>query len=109
MNLQTIYHRQYREANREKIREYNREYNREWRKKNGYHNEEKWNANNPEKIKAEQKFNYNLHQGRIKKLSCQICGEKAQAHHPDYSKPLKVKWLCSLHHKWIHLGKVMHI
>ena len=34
---------------------------------------------------------------------CEICGKKALAHHEDYSKPLKVKWICSHHHSWIHM------
>ncbi len=41
--------------------------------------------------------------GKIKKLPCDVCGDKkSQAHHPDYTKPLEVIWLCSLHHGEIH-------
>jgi hypothetical protein len=28
--------------------------------------------------------------------------EKPEAHHPDYSAPLDVVWLCSAHHKQAH-------
>ena len=31
-----------------------------------------------------------------------LCGAKAEAHHPDYSKPLEVVWLCKRHHREAH-------
>lgn len=34
---------------------------------------------------------------------CKECGEKkTQAHHPDYSKPLDIIWLCKKHHAELH-------
>jgi hypothetical protein len=33
---------------------------------------------------------------------CKVCGDKAQAHHHDYSKPLEVEWLCQKHHGLEH-------
>ena len=30
------------------------------------------------------------------------CGKIGEAHHPDYSKPLDVIWLCSEHHAQVH-------
>lgn len=39
-----------------------------------------------------------LKRGKIKRMPCEVCGEKAQMHHPDYSKPTKVKWFCRKHH-----------
>ena len=33
---------------------------------------------------------------------CIHCGKKAEAHHPDYSKPLDVVWLCFEHHREEH-------
>lgn len=31
------------------------------------------------------------------------CGEAGQAHHPNYSKPLEVVWLCQKHHSEEHV------
>lgn len=37
--------------------------------------------------------------GELVRQPCEVCGaEKADAHHPDYSKPLDVMWLCRAHH-----------
>jgi hypothetical protein len=30
------------------------------------------------------------------------CCGRPQAHHPDYSRPLDVVWLCDMHHKEVH-------
>ena len=44
-----------------------------------------------------------LRRGLIAKRPCSICGAaEAEAHHPDYSKPLQVVWLCRKHHKAHH-------
>jgi len=40
--------------------------------------------------------------GKLKKQPCFICGKSAQAHHPDYSRPLDVIWLCVKHHNEAH-------
>jgi len=32
-----------------------------------------------------------------------VCGEpKSQMHHPDYSKPLVIRWMCLEHHLLLH-------
>lgn len=36
--------------------------------------------------------------GKLFKKPCEKCGQKAVAHHDDYSKPLVVRWLCQYHH-----------
>ena len=39
-------------------------------------------------------------------LFIQVCGNpKTDAHHKDYMKPLKVIWLCRLHHSRMHNGR----
>jgi len=43
--------------------------------------------------------------GRITKLPCEFadCTQvKVEAHHPDYSMPLEVLWLCRAHHLELH-------
>ncbi len=98
--------REYRERNREKMRAYYREYNREWRKENGYHNEKKWNKKNPEKVYAQNLLQRAVKLGHIKKLPCEVCGNpKSVGHHDNYYKPLKVRWLCHVHHSSLHRRK----
>ena len=41
--------------------------------------------------------------GKLKRKSCEECGEKGEAHHIDYSKPLEVMWLCRKHHRQWHI------
>ena len=44
-----------------------------------------------------------LASGKILKQPCFVCGEEqVEIHHPDYSHPLSVTWLCNKHHTQIH-------
>lgn len=61
-----------------------------------------WNKKFPERKKAQSKVRWAIASGKLQKQPCFICGEKAEAHHPDYSRPLDVVWLCSAHHKQAH-------
>ena len=36
--------------------------------------------------------------GRLKPQPCIFCGTRAEKHHPDYSRPLLVVWVCRDHH-----------
>jgi hypothetical protein len=56
----------------------------------------------PERAKANNAVTNAVRDGRLKKLPCLVCGEKAVGHHPDYSRPLDVVWLCQAHHKQAH-------
>ncbi len=44
-----------------------------------------------------------LRDGRLLRQPCFVCGDKAEAHHPDYSAPLAVAWNCVKHHNQLHL------
>lgn len=94
----------YRDKNREKLRIYNREYNRLYRQKNGYKNEYNSIGRYPEKQRAREILRNEIIQGRIKRQPCEVCGKKdyIHAHHSDYSKPLEIMWLCSVHHAEQH-------
>lgn len=57
----------------------------------------------PERRSAQSKLWAALRKGTVVKLPCLVCGdEKSEAHHPDYSSPLDVVWLCPAHHKQAH-------
>lgn len=63
-----------------------------------------WARNNPEKRHAETLLDHAVSRGKIiKSTNCQKCGRDdriIQGHHPDYSKPLDVVWLCPPCHHW---------
>lgn len=56
----------------------------------------------PDRTKARAMVNRAVRKGQMVSLPCLICGDKAEAHHPDYTMPLDVVWLCSPHHKQAH-------
>ena len=63
----------------------------------------KWVAKNPERRIASHIVGNAVRDGRLRKSPCFVCGsENVEAHHPDYSEPLSVVWLCIEHHKEIH-------
>ena len=58
-----------------------------------------------ERIKgmARWMIEYEVKKGRIRKLSCRVCGNtQSEAHHPNYTEPLKVIWLCRTCHEKVH-------
>jgi hypothetical protein len=58
----------------------------------------------PDREFARQMLGRAVRAGRIKPKPCKRCGSQyVQAHHPDYSKPLDVVWLCRKHHHEHHL------
>jgi len=103
------YFKAYRENNRDKIRENARKYARSDK---GRKSNKQWYLNNPEKVnskkyrdmvKARGILNRAILTDEIKREPCQECGEvRSEAHHRDYSKPLEVLWLCSVHHNATH-------
>jgi hypothetical protein len=52
---------------------------------------------------AHGKVAHAVKSGELKRQPCEICGATpADAHHIDYSDPLRVMWLCELHHMQTH-------
>lgn len=43
-----------------------------------------------------------LKRGKIQRQPCEVCGDPAEMHHDDYSKPTEVRWLCRGHHHRLH-------
>jgi transcription elongation factor Elf1 len=62
----------------------------------------RYTERNPVKKRATVAVNNALRDGRLIRQPCETCGERAQAHHDDYSKPLDVRWLCTTHHAEWH-------
>jgi hypothetical protein len=91
--------------------DYYRAYKRVYRKRNRENITEehrKWLSNNPTKKYAHYRIMHELRMGRMKKLPCKLCGDiNSHGHHPDYSKPLEVVWLCPKHHADLHNGKLV--
>jgi hypothetical protein len=55
------------------------------------------------KYKAHIIVNNAVRDGLLLKGPCEVCGlQSAEAHHDDYSFPLRVRWLCQAHHKQWH-------
>lgn len=73
-------------------------FQKEERKQYCIEQQRKRRSKNEAKYKANTAVSNAVRDGRIIKKPCEICGDKAQAHHEDYTKPLDVKWLCRKHH-----------
>jgi hypothetical protein len=57
----------------------------------------------PERNRARVMVNNAIRDRRLHKAPCLICGStEVEGHHPDYSAPLDVVWLCKPHHDETH-------
>jgi hypothetical protein len=66
---------------------------------------DKWQKANPDKMRAQRQARYAVKIGKIFRPSeCSQCHieEALDGHHPDYSKPLEVQWLCRVCHRRRH-------
>ncbi len=70
-----------------------------------YYNKIKKEPEHKLKVKA-----HNVASG-LKPCPCVECGttKRVEAHHPDYSKPSEVMWLCSQHHRFEHFKKAQEV
>lgn len=57
---------------------------------------------NINKVRARTAVRDALRSGRLSRKPCKCGNPRSQAHHSDYNKPLKVKWLCSKCHGLQH-------
>jgi len=56
----------------------------------------KYKANHPERLAANRDLLRALARGEIHRQPCFLCGDTlVSAHHPDYSAPFDVLWLCN--------------
>ena len=84
-----------------------KKYQKNKRKENpGYKTLEyaEYRKKNPEKVKAHMLLNYAIRKGKIERSPCVDCGatHMIHGHHPNYTKPYEVIWVCSIHHKNYH-------
>jgi hypothetical protein len=64
---------------------------------------ERQKALHPDRFAARQIVSDAKKRGDLKANPCVRCGgTPSEAHHPDYSKPLDVVWLCHGHHREEH-------
>lgn len=57
----------------------------------------------PDRVKARRALNNAVASGKVRRKPCEVCrSPKTHGHHEDYSKPLKVRWLCRRHHCQLH-------
>ena len=62
---------------------------------------------NQHKVIARKLMRQAINSGKLIRENC-FCGGKGEGHHPDYSRPLDVVWLCDLHHQQLHRGIISH-
>lgn len=65
----------------------------------------RWAAKHPERRKANIIVGNAVRSGKLIPWPvCAVpeCCDKPQGHHPDYSRPLDVVWLCPAHHEEAH-------
>lgn len=57
----------------------------------------------PEEAKVKLRARIKAQKNKTDKQPCIVCGdEKSERHHEDYSKPLKITWLCRKCHAAYH-------
>lgn len=119
-----IYQAEYKLKHPEQVRMWTRKRMRKWRENNPELNCErsqeqsvkhrernnsysrKYSKNNRDKKRAQLIAYYAVKTGKLIPQPCEVCGNpRVEKHHDDYSKPLEVRWLCSMHHhrhhKWL--------
>ena len=64
----------------------------------------RWAKRNPEKCKERAAIQHKAASAFPERQECSIkgCEEPGERHHPDYSKPTEIIWLCKKHHEMVH-------
>lgn len=64
----------------------------------------RWRNKHPEKRKELVRIQNQARYANPIKEYCQVhnCVEIGERHHPDYSKPKEIIWLCKHHHELLH-------
>lgn len=96
----------------EKNREARLEENRRWREANRERirqREAERRAADPEKVRQRVRIKAAARKAHPVRQICEIdgCVELGERHHDDYSKPLKIRWLCHRHHISLEHRKVI--
>ena len=74
-------------------------------KPGAYAAQARWRSANPKKVWAQRALRSAIKAGLISPEPCEVCGaEPADGHHPDYDRPMDVRWLCRRHHRAAHQG-----
>lgn len=61
--------------------------------------QKRWQAANPQARWAHLALASALRHGLVERQPCRDCGDpQTDGHHPDYSRPADVVWLCRRHH-----------
>jgi hypothetical protein len=98
----------HREANIERIRAYDRERHalpEAVARRTDY--AKIYRLKSPQKRAAHMAVARAIRSGKILRMPCLVCGAtRSEAHHKDYSAPLEVIWLCPVHHRQVHHGKI---
>ncbi len=99
-----LYDRKRREEHPERLREYELRRNQtEHRKNQAREVARKMVTKHPLRRAAHIAVGNAVRDKKLVKQPCVVCGTlKVEAHHPDYSLPLEVVWLCIKHHKELH-------
>src|SRR5262245_14183948 len=97
-------HREYQRSNRDKCRGWMQRYlDSDLGRVNKAASDKRRRAANPLKYGAREAVSNAIKSGRLVRGPCEVCGKTpAQAHHDDYRKPLKIRWLCFRHHRLLH-------
>lgn len=49
-------------------------------------------------VRGKARYRYKIRQ----QCSIKYCKDLGERHHPDYSKPFDIIWLCRKHHEYVH-------